>query len=190
MKQDDRVADFIFEVGTLGTTPRSGLPLLGSGAANVAQHTNRVCYVGWALASMRDDADASKVLKMCLLHDLAEARTSDLSHLHQQYVTVDEQRAIDDATEGLPFGEEAKALLHEYEERKSLESLIVKDADTLEMVAFEKEQADAGNPQAKDWLDYSIKQVKTDEGKKLAKALAETRADRWWRQLFNGIAGQ
>lgn len=190
MKQEDRIADFIFEVGALGTTPRSGPPFLGSGKSNIAQHTNRVCYIGWALASLRDDVDVSKVLKMCLLHDLAEARTSDLNHVHQKYVQVDEKRAIRDATKGLPFEKEARDLLREYEDRKSIEALVAKDADLLEQAAFEKEQLDAGNPKAKDWLAYTADQTQTTEGKKLAKALCRTRADRWWRQLFEGVAGK
>jgi len=40
--------------------------------------------IGFILAKL-EGADREKVLKMCLLHDLAEARTGDANYLNQQY---------------------------------------------------------------------------------------------------------
>ena len=44
-------------------------------------------------------------------------------------------------------------LLHEYEKRKSLESKIVKDADTLD-VDFEIQEQAANGVKIKDWLQH------------------------------------
>ena len=45
-KQDlTSIVDFLFEVGILAKTPRSGFHFLGSGEQSVAEHINRVSYI-------------------------------------------------------------------------------------------------------------------------------------------------
>jgi len=95
-KDIKKVADFLFEVGMLAKTPRSGFFFLGSGEQSVAEHINRASYIGFVLASMDKSVDMSKVLKMCLLHDLAEARVSDLNYVHQKYAETKEEKAVED----------------------------------------------------------------------------------------------
>ena len=60
------IVNFLFEVGMLSKTPRSGFYFLGSGQQSVAEHTNRTVYIGYVLALMNGKADAAKVMKMCL----------------------------------------------------------------------------------------------------------------------------
>lgn len=96
---------FLFEMGILARTPRSGLWYLGTGRQSVAEHINRVAYIGLTLAQMEGDVDVAKVMQMCLLHDISEARTADLNYTHQKYVTVDEEKALKDLTDTLPFGD-------------------------------------------------------------------------------------
>jgi putative hydrolase of HD superfamily len=176
----DPIVDFLFEVGILAKTPRSGFYFLGSGEQSVAEHINRVLFIGFVLASMRKDVDSDKVLKMCLFHDLAESRTSDLNHLHQKYAFTQEDKVIDDVAARLPFGDEMKAVVEEYEERKSPEAILAKDADTLEFLLSLKEQQDTGNDRAKAWLAEAGKRLQTTEGKQLAKKIQSTDSDRWW----------
>jgi putative hydrolases of HD superfamily len=97
------VANFLFEMGMLAKTPRSGPNLLGTGEQSVAEHTNRVCYIGYVLAHLDGSANAERTVMMCLFHDMAEARTLDHNYLAQKYVTVDEAKAIDSQTKDLPF---------------------------------------------------------------------------------------
>lgn len=78
-------ADLLFEVGILSKTPRSGFHFLGSGQQSVAEHTCRAGYIGYVLAALDKKADSAKTMKICLLHDLHEARTSDLNYVHQKY---------------------------------------------------------------------------------------------------------
>mgnify|MGYP001612077465 CR=1 FL=1 len=93
MKDDLKsIANFLFEVGILSKTPRSGFHFLGSGKQSVAEHILRVVYVGYSLAMMEKEVDVGKVLKMCLFHDLGEARTSDLNYVHQKYAKADEEK--------------------------------------------------------------------------------------------------
>ena len=44
------VANFLFEVGILARTPRSGFHFLGTGDQTVAEHINRACYIAYMLA--------------------------------------------------------------------------------------------------------------------------------------------
>ncbi len=64
----------------------------------MAEHINRVTIIGYTLASMEKGVDVLKVIKMCMLHDLAEGKTSDLNYVQQKYVTVAEKKARHDLT--------------------------------------------------------------------------------------------
>lgn len=61
------VANFLFEAGNLSKTPRSFHPLLGSGSQTVAEHINRTCYVGLALANLHGGVNAGKVVVESIL---------------------------------------------------------------------------------------------------------------------------
>jgi len=174
------IANFIYEAGILAKTPRSGFHFLGTGDQTVAEHSNRVTIIGYALAMIEKDIDPLKVMKMCLLHDLAEGRTSDLNYVHQKYVTVAEKQAVHDLAVTLPFGDDMEDVIEEYEKRESRESKLAKDADALEWLISLKEQVDIGNSRAESWLDSAFKRLKTDVAKKLAAEILATKSDDWW----------
>lgn len=179
-KTTKQVVNFLFEVGILAKTPRSGFHFLGTGDQTVAEHINRVSYIGYLLALMDGKVDLSKVLQMCLLHDISETRISDLNYVHQKYVERKEHEAHVDITNSVPFGDRMYTLISEYEERKSPESLIVKDADTLEWIMSLKEELDTGNSRALSWIKPSIKRLKTPVAKELAKEIMKTDSNDWW----------
>ncbi|MFQ5531254.1 MAG: HD family hydrolase [Candidatus Nanoarchaeia archaeon] len=174
------IVNFLFEVGILSKTPRSGFYMLGSGNQSVAEHTNRVCFIGYALASLEKGVDILKVMKMCLLHDLAEGRVSDLNYIHQKYAHAKEKEAIKDLAKTLPFGEDMENIINEYLERKSKEAIITKDADNLEWILSLKEQLDNGNTKAHDWIIPVIKRLKTTVAKQLAEDILISHSDDWW----------
>src|ERR1035437_4433691 len=130
----DSIVDFLFEAGTLAKTPRSFHSFLGSGKQSVAEHLNRTTYIGFALAEMAGDVDVSRVVQMCMFHDFAEARTSDLNYVHQEYTKADEQKALSELLPNLLFGDKIQSIMDEYEERKTKESLFAKDADIIEFI--------------------------------------------------------
>lgn len=176
----NKITDFLYETGILSKTPRSGFFFLGSGQQSVAEHLNRVCYIGYCLAKMNGNADVGKVVQMCLFHDISESRISDLNYVHQKYTERHEEKAHQDLADSLPFGEDVKELLDEYEERESLESQIVKDADNLEFILSLKEQLDAGNLRAESWIPAAVQRLKTKEAQQLAEVVVVTDSDRWW----------
>jgi putative hydrolase of HD superfamily len=174
------LANFLFEVGMLAQSPRSFTSFLGSGRQSIAEHINRTTYVGLVLAMMEKDVDASKVILMCLLHDLAEARTSDLNYVHQKYVESDEEKVIQELAASLPFGDRILEVLGEFKGRETVESRLAKDADQIEFILTLKEQIDIGNVRAQTWLPASLKRLKTDAGKRLAAQIVATPSDEWW----------
>ena len=178
--KNEKTVDFLFEAGMLAKTPRSGFFFLGSGEQSVAEHTNRVCYIGFVLANMSSNVDLSKVLEMCLFHDFAEARVSDLNYVHQKYNKKDEDAAIKDLTSGLSFGDKIDKIVHEYETRESYESKLAKDSDILELILSLKEQIDIGNKKAESWIENAVKRLKTIEAQDLVKTIIKTDSDRWW----------
>lgn len=180
-KVKEKIVDFLFETGMLAKTPRSGFFFLGSGQQSVAEHTNRVCYIGFVLSSINGKVDSSKVMQMCLFHDLAEARVSDLNYVHQKYTKRDEDLAIKDLTSELSFvGDNISNILHEYEARESYESKLAKDADNLEFILSLKEQMDIGNKRAEAWLKVATKRLKTKEAEELVEIIIKTDSDKWW----------
>ena len=180
MSKDSKgTINLLFEVGILAKTPRSGFHFLGSGQQSVAEHVHRVVYVGWVLATL-EGADVAKVMKMCLLHDLAEARTSDLNYVHQKYAHSDEEAAIQDLAQTLTFGNEMIEVLNELKERKTKEALITKDADQIEWLLSLKEQVDIGNSRAATWIPSAVKRLKTEKAQVMAGEILQTDSDSWW----------
>jgi putative hydrolase of HD superfamily len=179
-KSKKSVVDFLFEVGILSKTPRSGFHFLGSGHQSVAEHTNRTVFIGYVLATLDGTVDSAKVMKMCLFHDMAEARTSDLNYVHQKYAKADDEKAIEDLVETVPFGQDIVSAIHEFKERKTKEALLAKDADNLEWILSLKEQVDTGNARAKTWLPSAVKRLRTDIAKEIAAIILKTDSDHWW----------
>ena len=174
------IANFLFEVGMLAKTPRSGFHFLGTGEQSVAEHVSRTSFIGYALAQMDGTVDVLKVLKMCLFHDISETRISDLNHIHQKYVERREHSAVKDISDSIPFGQDIFHTLNEYEKRESKEAMIVKDADTLEWILALKEQVDTGNTRALEWMKDGIQRLKTPQGKELSLAIMDTNSNDWW----------
>ena len=174
------IADFLFEVGMLNKTPRTGFQFLGSGKESVAEHILRTLFIGYSLCKLDPSVDELKVLRMCLVHDLPEARTGDMNYMYKKYVTVDEEKAVRELTENLPFGDEIKSVLAEFNGKKTRESLLAHDADQLGLILLLKEYGDLGNKYSREWLDYAVRRLCTDEGRKLADTILRTDWTQWW----------
>lgn len=176
----DRIADFLFEVGMLSRTPRSGYQFLGSGQESVAEHILRTVFVGYVLCKMDPALDEMKILKMCVLHDLPEARTGDMNYVNKKYVRVDEEKAVNELTENLFFGEDIKKILEEFNQKQTAESLIVRDADQIALILQLKECGDLGNKYSEEWITFALQRLMTENGKKLAQIIIQTDSTQWW----------
>jgi putative hydrolase of HD superfamily len=136
--------------------------------------------IGYALAHLDPEADAGRVLQLCLFHDVPEARTGDLNYVAKKYLKVDEARAVDDLAATLPFGDDYRGLIAEFTGRNSREALIAHDADQLEMILALKEYKDLGNRYADEWYPFSVRRLKTDAARRLAETIWTTDSTRWW----------
>ncbi len=175
-----RTVEFLHEAGMLKKTPRTGYQFLGSGSESVAEHSFRTTILGYVLAGMEDGADIDKTIRMCLFHDLAEARTGDHNYVNKKYVAVDEKKALLDQTRNLPFGDDILALTDEFNAAGTLEARIAKDADQLDLILELKGHQDAGNPNAEEWLGYALKRLCTESGKALGQEIMTSKSDGWW----------
>jgi putative hydrolase of HD superfamily len=174
------IADFLFEVGMLKRTPRSGFQFLGTGRDTVAEHSLRCAVIGYVLARMSGKLATERVVLMCLFHDLVEARTGDLNYVNTKYVEADEAAALRDMTNSLPFGDEIRSVTEEFNERATPESNSAHDADQIEMILQLKELGDLGNRYAPDWISAAMKRLRTEQGKRLARSILNTDFSAWW----------
>ena len=174
------IVNFFFELGMLKKTPRSGYQFLGSGRESVADHAFRVATIGFTMARLDKEADAFTVMRMCLFHDLAESRTGDLNYVNKRYVEANEDQALRDLTQTLPFGEEIQELLEEFKKGETREAQLARDADQLDLILELKEHQDLGNRYARDWIHFALKRLKTELGQGLASQILETDSTAWW----------
>ena len=129
MKND---INFLYEIGSLRKIPRAWQQVLTGKVQNISEHIFRVTMIAWIIA-LAEKADVSKVLKIALIHDIAESRTGDIAFMHRDYVERNEELANKHIFDKTLLENDAVALLEEYEKRESLESRIVKDADNLDV---------------------------------------------------------
>ena len=121
------IVDFLFEIGSLKRMIRNSYQTLGSGGETVAEHSFRCAVIGYCLAKM-ENADEDKVVKMCLFHDLLEARTGDQNWINKHYTEAFKEKAREDQCQVLPFGSEMLKLLSEWIGWTE-EAVLAKDAD-------------------------------------------------------------
>lgn len=182
----ERDIEFLFEMGTLRYIPRTWQRFLNVDGDNLAEHHLRVIWIALMIAQHeKHPTDTEKILKMALLHDIAESRTGDVDYLSRQYVIRNEDLGFDDMTAQTAFMAELRGLHEEYEQRESLESKIVKDADNL-AVDFEMcEQAARGSAimTQPDWVrqreNLRENHLFTKTAKKLSAAIPKSNPHAW-----------
>ena len=179
----NRVVDFLFEAMHLKRVHRTGYQFLGPGKESVAEHTFAVMLVAWAMARITPEANADRLLAMCLVHDLPEARIGDLNYVQKRYVDANEKSAVEEMIEGLPFGLEIKELLDEFNNGETLEARLASDADQLALLLELKSLSDMGYVTPVKWEKHVRARLITLSGKKLAETISETEWDAWWLKI-------
>jgi putative hydrolase of HD superfamily len=176
----DRIVNFLFEIGMLKRTPRSGWQFLDGGRESVAEHSFRTALIAMVLARMDGAVDADRAIRMALVHDLAEARTGDMNYMNQKYVQADEAAATADMARGLPFGPELEELFAEFREQRTAEAAIVRDADQLDFLLELQERLDGGARAARDWMPFVLRRLQTDTARELARRIMDGDPSAWW----------
>ncbi|MDI6737346.1 MAG: HD domain-containing protein [Nanoarchaeota archaeon] len=179
--------NFFYETGLLGRLRRTGFYFAGvTDPETIAAHSHRASVIAYVLAKM-EKADAGKCALMCLLHDIPEARTGDGNKVAARYINFGEAeaKAFNDQTEELPedVKKEFREIYNEFEERKTKEAAIAKDADLLECALEAKEHVENGFKAALGWIDRIKTALATESAKKLMAEIEKTKPDEWYVEL-------
>ena len=178
------IVNLLFEARILKEIPRSGYQFLGVGKESVAEHSFGVAFIAYVLSQMEPDADALKLISMCLVHDLPEAKIGDLNYVQKKYVTANENQAVAETTSGLAFGPSLADLIREFNEGRSLEARLARDADQLALILELKALSDIGYGSPKKWLPFALKRLETETGNDLARQIMKTDWDAWWLENY------
>ncbi len=118
---------------------------------SVAEHSWRMTLMAYLVGAEFPQADMTKLLKMCLIHDLGECFTGDIPAFDK----TDAHRKAEDELLGAwvdtlpePIRSEWKALYAEMEARETLEAKLHKALDNLEAV-IQHNESDIGT-----WTDH------------------------------------
>ena len=180
-----KLADLLYEARILKDTPRTGFTFLGAGRESVAEHTYMVTFIGFLMTQMNPGIDSFRLLSMCLIHDLPEARMGDLNHLQKKYVTPRETDAVSDMVKNLPGGESLEALIDEFNEGETTEARLARDADQLALILDLKNLSDIGYQTPERWVPHVSGRLMTDIGREMADSILKTHRDDWWLEKFH-----
>lgn len=170
----------------LKRTWRTGYAFLGQGRESVADHTFGTMLMAFILAKGETNIDELKLLKLCLIHDLPEARTGDANAVHKRYVTRDEDKAVSHMTKDLSCGDEIATLFQEFQAKSSKEAVLAHDADQLDMILSLKMHLDTGSDDAMRWLPHVKRRLITPKAKALADAILQEHWACWWMNELIG----
>ena len=194
-KKTDQTRELVhlfFEIGNLRKIPRAHQQTLLTQdlSDNIASHSFRTTIIGYFLAKALK-ANADKVIKMCLLHDLEETRCGDQNWVHKKYIKVFEDEIRKEQLGGLPNDKELLEISKEYDERKTEEAKIAKDADLLDQILILKEYLLQGNQEAGHWLKIKEKTECQQEkllshllAKQIAKEIKKQEPSDWWSNTW------
>ncbi len=192
MELFQRIANFLYEVGTMRKLPRMHRQTLltDDNSDTIASHSYRVALIAWHLAKI-EKADPYKTVMMALLHDMAEARTGDHNWIHKRYVKIFEDEITKDQLGDLPFTD-LEAFVTEYDQRESPEAIITKQADLLDQILLLREYEWQGNREAQLWLygketnkgRCQIDKLTMPSAKKLGEQIYSVSPSAWWENLW------
>lgn len=141
---------------------------------SVAEHSWRLATMAYFIKDEFPDADISKVIMMCLFHDIGEAFTGDIpAFLKTEADESKEENTIDTFLNTLPkiYRDELRELFREMYELKTIEAKIYKALDKMEAV-IQHNEADISTwlPLEYDLqLNYGEKEVEFSDYTKMLK---------------------
>jgi putative hydrolase of HD superfamily len=181
------ILNLIFEFGQLKRVKRSGWWIAGiKDSESVAEHISRACFIGYLLSKL-ENVDSEKIVSMIALHDLPESRINDQDKIEARYIDAKEgeKKAFEEQVENLPnnIKNEFLMLHKEFNENKTKEAIVAKDADYLECAVQAKEYLDIGYKKTEDWIDNVGKFLKTKSAKEIFALIKNSDSLEWWKGL-------
>jgi putative hydrolase of HD superfamily len=188
----DRDVELLYELGSLRHVPRTWKHFMNPDFANLAEHHLRVTWIALVLVKYEHATDTAKIMKMAIVHDIAESRTGDVNYLQRQYAKLDEHLAIHDMLGDTSLADEFLEVWEEYEKRESIEAKIVKDADNIDVDLELMEQATKGF-KVDGWKEFRQQvaedKLYTDTARRFMTALKAANPHAWHINGRNRING-
>jgi len=130
------IVDLLVEIGKLKKLVRAGWVRAGvKNPESVAEHSFRTAFAAMLLGN-RPGLDGHKLLKMCVLHDAAEAVTGDITPfdgIGREEKSRMEEEGMRRLMELVPGGGSLVELWREYEAGETVEARAAREIDKLEM---------------------------------------------------------
>ena len=155
------ILEFLRRVEALKSTTRSAWTVAGT-PETTAAHTWRLCLMAMVLASQFPGVEHGRLIKMLLVHDLAEAVSGDVpapAQVGAPSKSDGERRDLQALVSTLPEGVRAEILelWEEYEQAVTREAHLAKALDKLETIL---QHTQGANPADFDYefnLAYGVK---------------------------------
>ena len=185
---DDLSAINLFaEAGLLKKIKRSGWWVAGiKDPESVADHSFRCAIIAYYMAHL-EKVDPYKTLTMALFNDIHESRINDLHKMGHYYIDFKkaEKKVFNDQVKNLDSGvkKEMEAFRKEYDEQKTKESIVARDADILECLLQAKEYYDNGHTKAKKFFKKAPDYLKTKSAQKFWKQIKNWDSGQWWEDV-------
>ncbi len=185
-----KVIDFLFELGKLNYTPRSGFNYLGiRDPQSVAEHTARTAQIAFVLAIIEGHKNPCHCATVALFHDITEARTIDMNRISKAYNKTNHVLALEEQITGLgPVGDGVAFVWNEFEDKKTRASNIARDADVLEMMLTARELIEIGYSSAKEWIDSGLLRLETESGKSIGAEILFSDPNAWWKEFRSHVS--
>jgi len=130
---------------------------------SVADHSYSMAVMSMVISDI-GNYDSEKILKMALLHDLAESKIGDYTpeQINKKEKTLLENNAFNEIVKKLPNSLKSQYLKiwHEYQKNTSPESKIIHEIDRLEMALQAQIYQEKGHSREK--LESFFKSAKND----------------------------
>ncbi|WP_064609405.1 HD domain-containing protein [Photobacterium sp. J15] len=152
MNKLEGVLTFLRAAEQLKNTMRSAYTSEGR-QESTAEHTWRLCLMVMMFEHDFPDIDITRLLKMCIIHDLGEAISGDIPAIEQvpgQHKALQERLDLQQLIKPLPgyLQQDILSLWDEYEQASSPEAKLAKAMDKLETL-LQHTQGD--NPESFDY---------------------------------------
>lgn len=166
--------DFFYAISELKKVPRKGWKeKVGiDKPESVADHSYGTAIMAMVFSDIKN-TNTEKMLKMALLHDLAESITGDFTpnEISKENKKLVENEVMEDILSKLPanIAEQYGKIWKEFQEGKTKESLLLHDIDRLEMAIQAAKYYSEGYPKEKlqEFVESAKKEIKSNELLKL-----------------------
>lgn len=182
---EEAVLDFVYEMGQLKKTPRTGWFRAGvPDPESVADHNLRAAMLAYLLARLEGHPDPERVCTMVVFHEVGEARVGDLDHVAQAYTEAAEaDAAADQLIDLAEAGRDLHEMWREHEEQSTEAGILARDADLLEAAVTAREYEAQGVEPARAWIEDTRKRLRTESARRVLDLVDEVEPDAWWDDI-------